>query len=85
VFAGTVPYQYPGPSGGPCTATAYEPCQDYTQDIETDINLFTGDGLDIRLFDTRIYMHGTSAEMSDTLHPNALGQMELSQAVEAVW
>ena len=85
VFAGTVPYQYPGPSGGPCTAATYEPCQNYTEDIETDINLLTGDGLDIRLFDTRMYMHGTAAEMVDALHPNALGHMELSQAVEAVW
>jgi lysophospholipase L1-like esterase len=85
VFAGTIPYQNPGPPGGACTAATDQPCQEYIQDIEADVNLFTGDGLDIRLFDTRLYMHGTAAEMADGLHPNALGQMELSQSVEAVW
>jgi hypothetical protein len=84
VFAGTIPYQYYA-SGGQCTQTNDEPCNEYTQDIEADVTLLSGDGLDIRLFDTRKFMFGTAAEMSDALHPNALGQQELSQAVESVW
>jgi lysophospholipase L1-like esterase len=85
VFAGTIPYQYPGPSGGPCTAATDQPCQEYIQDIQADVSLFTSDGLDIRVFDTRLYMLGTAAEMTDALHPNVLGQMKLSQSLEAVW
>jgi lysophospholipase L1-like esterase len=85
VFAGTVPYQYPGPSGGQCTAAAYAPCQQYTQDIEADVSLLAADGLDIRLFDTGKFLSATAADMTDTLHPNALGHIELSHAVESVW
>jgi hypothetical protein len=82
VLAGTITYQY---NDGRCTASADEPCLEYTQDIEADVNLFLADGLDIRLFDTRKYMFGTAAEMDDSLHPSALGQIHLSHAVEAVW
>lgn len=82
VLVGTVPYQY---NDGQCTVSSDEPCLEYTQDIEADVNLFSADGLDVRLFDTRKYMLGTAAEMDDNLHPSALGQIHLSQAVEAVW
>jgi lysophospholipase L1-like esterase len=82
VLAGTVPYQY---KDGQCTFLSDEPCLAYTQEIEADVSLFAGDGLDVRLFDTHKYMYATAKEMSDALHPNALGQVELSHAVEAVW
>jgi len=58
---------------------------EYIQDIEASVNLFSGDGLDVRLFDTRQYMFGTASEMNDSLHPDALGQVELSHSVEASW
>jgi lysophospholipase L1-like esterase len=58
---------------------------EYIRDIDADVRQFSADGLDVRLFDTRMYMFGTAAEMNDTLHPNALGQIELSHAVEASW
>lgn len=82
VLAGTVPYQY---ESGRCTVANDQPCQEYIQDIEADVNLFAADGLNVKLFDTRQYIFGTSAEMSDALHPNALGQIELSHSVEASW
>jgi hypothetical protein len=85
VFAGTIPYQYPGPNGGPCTQANDQPCQQYIQDIQADVTLLTGDGLNIVIFDTRKFMFGTAAEMNDNLHPNVLGQSELAQAVESVW
>ena len=83
VLVGTVPYQLSG-STSACANTD-TPCLDYIQDIEADINLFAADGLNVRLFDTRQYMFGTAAEMSDALHPNALGQLELSHSVETSW
>jgi hypothetical protein len=82
VVVGTVPYQY---DNGQCTVANDQPCQEYIQDIEADVNLFAADGLNVKLFDTRDYMFGTAAEMSDSLHPNALGQIELSHSVEASW
>ena len=82
VLAGTIPYQF---NTGQCTASSDEPCLQYTQDIEADEKLFSADGLDVRLFDTREYMFGTAAEMNDPLHPNVLGQIELSHSVEASW
>jgi lysophospholipase L1-like esterase len=82
VLAGTIPYQF---NDGQCTASSDEPCLEYIRDIDADVRQFSADGLDVRLFDTRMYMFGTAAEMNDTLHPNALGQIELSHAVEASW
>jgi hypothetical protein len=82
VLAGTIPYQL---DTGKCTKSSDQPCQEYIQDIEADVNLFSGDGLDVRLFDTRKFMYGTDAEMNDSLHPNVFGQVELSHAVEVAW
>lgn len=82
VLAGTLTYQY---NNGQCNAAAEQPCLSYTQDIVADVNLLSTDGLDVRLFDTHKYMFGTAGEMNDSLHPNALGHVELSHAVEAVW
>ena len=82
VLAGTIPYQF---NNGQCNTSSDEPCLEYIQDIEADVNLFSADGLDVRLFDTRKYMLGTAADMNDTVHPNVLGQIELSQSVEASW
>jgi hypothetical protein len=83
VLAGTIPYQLN--SAGTCSYWSDEPCLSYILDIEADVKLFSGDGLDVRLFDTRQFMHATASEMNDSAHPNALGQLELSHAVEVSW
>jgi hypothetical protein len=84
VLAGTVPYQlHTGANAGCQSSDA--PCLAYNGDIAADVALFAGDGLNVRLFDTRQYLQGTSEEMSDATHPNAKGQQELSEAVKAVW
>jgi hypothetical protein len=84
VLVGTITYQWPGGGSEGCTSSD-APCLQYIQDQRTDITLLSGDGLDVRLFDTRQYMFGTASEMNDALHPNAFGQLELSHSVEAVW
>ncbi len=62
-----------------------QPCLSYIQDIRNDVALLAADGLDVRLFDTRKFMLATSAEMSNSVHPNALGDQKLADAVESVW
>jgi hypothetical protein len=81
VLVGTIPYQEPGST---CDASD-GPCEKYIEDIETDVDLFSNDGLNVRLFDTRKFMFGTGIEMNDSVHPNEFGQFELSHAVEASW
>lgn len=84
VLAGTIPFQYYKGAEGPCTQ--HDPlCWVYIQVIRNSANLLHGDGLNVRIFDTRKYMLGTAREMADYLHPNALGHKELSQAVIAAW
>lgn len=85
VLAGTITYQNHDTAGKPCTPSSYQPCQEYTEDIEDDVALLEGDGLNVRLFDTGRYMLATDSEMNDGLHPNVLGQGKLSESVEAVW
>jgi hypothetical protein len=84
VLVGTITYMRQDSYGAACNS-ADGPCEAYIQDEEKDVELFSGDGLKVRLFDTRKFMHGTSAEMNDELHPNEFGHLELSHAVEAVW
>ncbi|WP_058186290.1 hypothetical protein [Terracidiphilus gabretensis] len=84
VLAGTVPYQLHTGLNVGCQATD-APCLAYNSDTLADVNMFAGDGLNVLLFDTRQYLQGTSAEMSDALHPNAAGQEKLSEAVQAAW
>jgi hypothetical protein len=84
VLAGTVPYQMHTGQNVGCQATD-APCLAYNSDIVADVNMFAGDGLNVLLFDTRQYLQGTSAEMSDAVHPNAKGQEKLSEAVQAAW
>ena len=84
VLAGTVPYQlHTGASIG-CQNTD-APCLAYNADIQLDVEMMAGDGLNVRLFDTRKYLEATSAEMNDATHPNASGQEKLSQAIQTVW
>lgn len=84
VLAGTVPYQlHTGVDVGCQDSDAA--CIAYNSDIVADVDLLAGDGLHVRLFDTRQYLQGTGAEMSDATHPNARGQEELSEAVMAAW
>ena len=84
VLAGTVPYQLHTGDNTGCQNTD-APCLAYNSDIQVDVEMMAGDGLNVRLFDTRKYLQATSAEMNDATHPNASGQEKLSQAVEAVW
>lgn len=84
VLVGTIPYQQKFAFGGACTLIDL-PCLQYINDIESDVSLFAGDGLNVRLFDTRQYMFATPSEMNDALHPNVLGQTELGKSVEAVF
>ena len=56
----------------------------YTQDIEANVALLSGDGLDIRFVPTQQFMHGTPAEMNDAVDPNVFGHTELAQAFESV-
>jgi hypothetical protein len=84
VLVGTIPYQYHQSGSGTCTS--FDPvCLAYIRDIENNAAQFSTDGLNIKVFDTREYMHGTAAEMNDTLHPNVLGQQEIGHSVEAAW
>lgn len=83
VLLGTIPYEY---DNGKCNVAVSDvPCQEYIEIIEADLNLFHGDGLNVALFDTRQYLPATAQDMYDALHPNALGHIELSHAVESVW
>ena len=84
VLVGTIPFQQKGGGGGACTVSD-APCDQYNSDIRSNVTLFVADGLDVRLFDTRQFMFGKASEMNDALHPNAVGQQELSQAVESVF
>jgi hypothetical protein len=83
VLAGIIPFELQGASAS-CDSTDGD-CAAYNLDIEADVNLFVADGLNVRIFNTRNYMFGTAAEMNDTWHPNAFGQLELSHSVEAIW
>jgi hypothetical protein len=84
VLAGTLTLEYYKTTPGICAPS--EPlCLSYIQKIRNSVSLFRDDGLNVKLFDTRKYMLGTAAEMSDRVHPNAFGQEELSHSVEAVW
>ncbi len=84
VLVGTITYQWRDGGSEACTRTD-APCLQYIQDSESDVALLAGDGLDVRIFDTRKYMFGTASEMNDSLHPNEMGQAELAKSVEAVW
>ena len=66
VLVGTVPRQK---LGSPCNSS-HGPCQKYIADIEADVDIFSSDGLNVRLFDTRKFMLGSPLEMDDPVHPN---------------
>ena len=59
-------------------------CAAYPPDVQANVAIFAGDGLDVIYAENHTYMFGTPAEMSDVLHPNALGHSELRHAFEAV-
>jgi hypothetical protein len=63
---------------GPTVCVAYPP------DIQANVALFAGDGLNVIYAENHTYMFATPSEMDDALHPNALGQSELRNAFEAV-
>ncbi len=74
LLAGLLPPQVA--TGREATLAAYD------ADIRANVALFAGDGLDIELFNAAAYMSGTSADFSDALHPNALGQQEIFGAFQ---
>jgi lysophospholipase L1-like esterase len=83
VLLGTIPYEY---DSGKCNVAVSDvPCQEYIEIIEADLNLLLADGLNVSLFDTRKYLPATAQDMYDAFHPNALGHIELSHAVESAW
>ena len=55
----------------------------YTADIAANVAMLAQDGLQVVLFDPARYMTGTSADMNDALHPNALGNEEIFKAIES--
>lgn len=81
VLAGAIPNEK---KGGRCSATD-KLCLAYRQTIQNDVQLFASDGLDVRYFDDTKYMLGNPDEMSDIVHPNALGDQHIAESVEAVW
>ncbi len=56
-------------------------CDIYRADIRANVQLLAGDGLNLRVFESGKYMQGTTADMSDGVHPNALGQTEIAHAL----
>ena len=82
VVVGNVPLQELG-SGSVCDRYT-SVCAHYNVDVAANVAIFAGDGLDVRFADNHAYMKGSPSEMSDALHPNALGQSELRQAFEAL-
>jgi lysophospholipase L1-like esterase len=84
VLVGTIPKQWMGTGGPPCTFST-APCDQYTADITANVAIFVADGLNVRLFNTSKYMTGNSTDMSDSAHPNALGQQEIAHALQDVY
>jgi len=59
-------------------------CLAYPLDIQANVALFAGDGLDVIYAENHTYMFATPSEMDDALHPNTVGHSELRNAFEAV-
>jgi hypothetical protein len=78
VLVSDIPYTLNSASTG-CSGTSSTSIL-YNAQIQATVTTFYGDGLDVRYVPTRKYMFATPAEMVDSLHPNQLGQTELSQA-----
>lgn len=76
VVAGDVPNQSQYPRAPVATQVQY------AADARTNVALLISDGLDIRFAETRLYMLGTPAEMSDQIHPNKLGHAHLQEAFQ---
>ena len=84
LLVGIIPFEENNGHGGRCTSVD-EVCNEYIQDIEDDEALLLGDGLNLRIFNSRNYMFATPSEMVDASHPNLLGHAEIAKSVEAVW
>ena len=80
VLVGTTPRQLVN-GGGECAISTVI-CDAYIADITANVAIFKHDGLNVQLFESRKYETGTVADMSDGLHPNALGHLELFRSVE---
>ena len=75
VFVGGVPYQR---DDNRSAQTAK-----FNADVIANVSSLQADGLPVHFVNVRNYLHGTSPEMQDTLHPNNTGHMELKNAFEA--
>ena len=76
IVAGDVPNQSQYPRAPIATQVQY------AADARANVALLLSDGLDIRFAETRLFMLGTPAEMSDQLHPNKLGHAHLQAAFQ---
>jgi lysophospholipase L1-like esterase len=83
VLAGMLPLQLQGATGYPCSQTQ-APCIEYDADITANVDQLVADGLYLQLFDSARYMTGTSADMADDVHLNALGHQEVFRAIQDV-
>lgn len=63
------------------TGPACGPCDVYRADIRANVQLLAADGLNLKLFESGKYMLGTTKDMSDIVHPNAIGQTEMAHAL----
>jgi len=83
VLAGTTPRQLQASYGGgqACSITD-APCLQYSADISANVALLAADGLDVERFVTATYMQGATIDMTDSVHPNALGHTEIAHVIE---
>ena len=80
VYVGLTPLEEIG-SGATCDVNPAT-CLAYLSDIAANVSLLQADGLtNVRLFDSRKYMTGTSADMADPTHPNSTGHQQIARAI----
>jgi lysophospholipase L1-like esterase len=75
ILSGDIPNQLIG--GGISTPASVA---QYNSDVKADDALFIGDGVDVRHVPNQLYMLGSAGEMSDALHPNTAGHINLAGA-----
>lgn len=82
VLVGTTPLQLKG-GNGRCSFSTMA-CDAYIADITANVALFKSDGLNVSLFESRMYEQGTTFDLIDSFHPNENGHQELFRSVEDV-
>ena len=56
----------------------------FAADIQANVALLAGDGLNLRLVPTRNWMRGAPEAMADAIHPNPLGHAQLATAFDSI-